>query len=114
MLATAEESWHRIQALCVRVQDLEFALERAHGLIAHDRHPLLEDELIKIGQDPRAVIKTEPGRPPTRPPEDVPIAEFGTMKISKSGSYRWLGVGDIITISLILQLTCLHRSQPCR
>jgi hypothetical protein len=92
VLATAEESWRRIQTLCVRVQDLEFALERSHGLVARDRHPLLEDELIKIGQDPRAVIKQEPGRSPSAPPEDVPIAEFGTMKISKSGSYRWLGV----------------------
>ncbi len=96
MLATAEESWHRIQALCVRVQDLEFALERAHSQLTNEHHPLLEEELIKIGKDPRSVVKVEPGKSPVQAPEDVPIANLGTMKISKSGSYRWLGVGYIV------------------
>jgi hypothetical protein len=113
VLATAEESWHRIQALCVRVQDLEFALERAHGLVAHERHPLLEEELTRIGQDPRAVVKTEPGKPPTAPPEEVPIANFGIMKISKSGS-RWLGVSDIpIVFFYMTPHMFLRRPQPC-
>jgi len=95
VLATAEESWNRIQALCVRVQDLEFALERAHSLVANDKHPLLEEDLIKIGQDPRAVIKkTAAGSS-----EDVPIANLGTVKVSKSGSYRWLGVGGVVTLT---------------
>lgn len=100
VLATAEESWHRIQALCVRVQDLEFALERAQSHITSEKHPLLDEELVKIGQDPRAVIKTEPGKPQVVPPEDVPIANLGTMKISKSGSYRWLGTTALPAIIL--------------
>jgi hypothetical protein len=91
VLASAEESWHRIQALCVRVQDLEFALERSHSLAAHDKHPLLDAELLKIGQDPRAV-KPESNASTSKATEDVPISNFGTMKISKAGSYRWLGV----------------------
>ncbi|CCA70585.1 hypothetical protein PIIN_04522 [Serendipita indica DSM 11827] len=148
VLASAEESWHRIQALCVRVQDLEYALEKAHAaarlnfaqhqhsdftsssssvastssypLAASERHPLLEPELIKIGQDPRAVVVKSPesqhsgSMPPStpdlstsspmpmtavaksiRPPDEVPIAQMGTMKISKPGSYRWLGIGDV-------------------
>ncbi|KAG8866323.1 hypothetical protein FRC20_008814, partial [Serendipita sp. 405] len=135
VLASAEESWQRIQALCVRVQDLEFALERAHAaLVASnpsvaastsgstnrlssggagsggsgglDRHPLLDPELIKIGQDPRAVMigKSSVGLSPvdglsrgslsaftgTGGPNDVPVAQMGTMKLSKSGSFRWM------------------------
>ncbi|CAG8776746.1 6743_t:CDS:2, partial [Acaulospora colombiana] len=57
VLASAEESWARIQALCVRVQDLEYALDKAHALVTNASHPLLDVELKKIGQDPRAVIK---------------------------------------------------------
>lgn len=97
MLASAEESWSQLQVLRVRVQDLEFALEQAHRLIAHDRHPLLEDELIRIGRDPRAVIKTKSGKSLTAPLEGIPIPDFGAMKISKSGSFRGLGVCNIIT-----------------
>ena len=84
----------RVKALCTRVQDLEFALGRAHALVTNERHPLLEDELIKFGQDSRALVITEPGGTPTAPPEDVLVADFGNVKIAKSGSYRWLGVGD--------------------
>ena len=91
VLASAEESWHRIQALCVRVQDLEFALERSHSLVVPDKHPLLNAELLKIGQDPRAV-KPEANASTSKATEEVPISNFGTMKISKAGSYRWLGV----------------------
>lgn len=113
-MATAEESWHRIQALCVRVQDLEFALERTNSLVTNEKHPLLDEELVKIGQDPRAVIKTEPGKLQVEPPEDVPIANLGTMKISKSGSYRWLGVRfDSLSKQYIMSLLLLRRPQPC-
>ncbi|KAG8831799.1 hypothetical protein FRC17_002551 [Serendipita sp. 399] len=141
VLASAEESWQRIQALCVRVQDLEFALERAHAALvasnpsvaastsgnpnigthsttpsgvggvvgAGDRHPLLDPELIKIGQDPRAVMVgknggsnlasssgelVNQGLGTTGGPNDVPVAQMGTMKMSKSGSFRWMAFGD--------------------
>jgi hypothetical protein len=107
VLASAEESWARIQALCVRVQDLEFALDKAHTLVSNGSHPLLDAELKKIGQDPRAVIKTNNNNAhshnnnggdasmsgaQSKSVVDVPISQFGTMKISKSGFSRWLGV----------------------
>jgi hypothetical protein len=82
-----------MQALRVRLQDLEFVLEQAHGLVAHDTHFPLEDEFSKTTQDSRDVVRPVPGRSPTTSPEDAPVADFGTMKISKSGSSRWLEVG---------------------
>jgi hypothetical protein len=110
VLATAEESWRRIQALCVRVQDLEFALERAHGLVTRDRHPLSEDELVKIAQESRDVIKPDLRRFLTVPPEDAPMAHCGDMKKSNPWPYM-LFVGGLLSVSLILWLTCLCR--PC-
>lgn len=91
VLASAEESWRKAQDLAVRVKDLEHALEQTYALVSDQRHPLLTPELLKIGQDPRAiVVKAESDLTP--PAEELPIAAFGTMKISKSGNNRWLGV----------------------
>lgn len=108
VLASAEESWARIQALCVRVQDLEYALDKANALVSNATHPLLDAELKKIGQDPRAVIKGNTNNATSsnndgggdastsgaqsKSAVDVPISQFGTMKISKTGFSRWLGV----------------------
>jgi hypothetical protein len=80
-----------LESLAQRVRDLEDALRAAHALNASERHPLLEDELLKV-KDPylQDVQYSDSGSdsPPTSETPSLASSSVSPERVIKGASLR--------------------------